>query len=623
MSRKNTLLPDDEITSTEQLLTLIRNNDVNNDVIVETSDKELPHKVNSDSENVIIGVDIRENDIRFVKIASDNKGFWKFIDCQRSLYSTAGDDSEAVSPKSISNHIKAFIGDSKQYRIWAFVSSEKSDVKHIMIPRVQEKHLANTIFWRAKKEMGFDEEVTYINYELIGDITQKGIGKTAVMVYTIPKQHLKSLKELFINAGYSLAGISTQEFSTQNLLRGDILSGSGDTIATLSIGQSYSKICMYRRSYLILTRKIKACLNSMSESLVEKINENYANDIQSDQMYSLDYARNLLLKIISQSSQPGSADDENAIDQDQIFKGIFPAVERLLRQIERTFQHFNSLFPEDIISQLYIEGPVSRFIHVIQFISKELDINVSALDVIRPGIPQFVDYKTQNPNVNGECYTPAIGLAISDYNESAPNFLFDYQDKERMKLNTRINKGIRIGLTIATILCFCVLLFQIFDSRQNKHEIIALKEKLTASGPRVDQNLILQEAARMKNLYKSQKKIAEKYLGLAVITELIERNPNYLQLNRIRLDLGLKNIKKRRIKNEKSATIEGMVFKEKAGQRGRDIFETSLANYILSLEKSPIFVNPSIREKSFEHLDQYGEVLIFEIQVQIQSCTTE
>lgn len=613
------MLPDDEITSTEQLLTLIRNNDVQNEVIVESSATELPQKADPEGDSITIGVDIRENDIILVKIATASKGSWKLIDCQHYQLPSAASNSEIAAPKSISNYVKGFIGDTKQYRLWAFVSSEKADVKHILIPKVQEKQLSNTIFWTAKKEMAFDEETTFINYELIGDITQKGIGKTSVMVYTIPKQQIASQKELFLKAGYSLAGISTPEFSTQNLLRGDILSGSGDTIATLCIGQSYSKISVYRRGYLTLTRRIKACLNSMSESLVDKIKESYGNDIQSDQMFSLDYARDLLLKNISQSIQPEIEDDENAIDQNQIFNGIFPAVERLARQIERTFQHFNTLYSEDVITHLYIEGPVSRFSIMTQYISKELDLKVFPLDVVRPGIPQFVDYKAQNPTVTGERFTPDIGLAMSDYLESAPNFLFDYLDKERMKLNERINKGIRIGLTIATILCFCLLLFQIFDSRQNNHEIKALKEKLTACGPRVDQNLILQEAARMKNLYKSQKKIAEKYLGLATITELIERNPNYIQLNRIRLDIGPLVVKKRRTKSDKRAIIEGIVFKEKRGSQGRDIFETSLANYILSLEKSPIFVNPSIREKNFEHIDRFGEVLMFELQVQIQS----
>lgn len=613
------MLPDDEITSTEQLLTLIRNNDEQNDVIEESSPVEMPQKVEPERDNITIGIDIRDHDIILVKIASTTKGLWKLIDCQRSQLSADNSESENVTPKRISNCIKNFIGNIKQYRLWAFVSSEKTDVRHVLIPKVQEKQLAKSIFWTAKKEMNFDEELTYLNYELIGDITQKGIGKTSVMVYTIPKHQIISIKELFVHAGYPLSGISTPEFSTQNLLRGDLLSGSGGTIATLRIEETYSKISVYRHGYLTLTRKIKACLNSMSESLVEKIKENYASSMDTNHMFSLDYARNLLIKNISQSRHPEIVEDENSIDQNQIFNGIFPAVERLVRQIERTFQHFNTLFSEDIINLLYIEGPVGRFGSMTQYISEELNINVSSLDVVRPGIPHFAEFKKKDPGVYGEHFTPAIGLAMSDYQESAPNYLVDYLDKERMILNERINKGIRIGLTIATILCFCLLIFQIFDSRQNKYEIKALKEKLTAHGPRVDQNLILQEAARMKSLYKSQKKIAEKYFGLATITELIERNPNYIQLNRIRLDIGPLVVKKRRRKSDKRAIIEGMVFKEKIGQQGRDIFETSLANYVLSLEKSPIFINPSIREKSFEHIDRYGEVLIFELQIQIQS----
>lgn len=612
------MLPDDEITSTEQLLTLIRNNDEKNDVIEESSPVEMPQKAEPERENNTIGIDIRDREIIFVKIASSTKGAWKLIDCQRNQFSADDSEFEDVTPKRISNYVKNFIGDIKHYRLWAFVSSEKTDVRHVLIPKVQEKQLAQSIFWTAKKEMNFEEESTYLNYELIGDITQKGIGKTSVMVYTIPKQKISFLKELFFNAGYPLAGISTPEFSTQNLLRGDLLSGSGGTIATLSIGESYSKISVYRHGYLTLTRKIKSCLNSMSESLVEKIKDNYSGSVESDHLFSLDYAKNLLIKNISQNSHSDVVEDENSIDQNQIFNGVFPAVERLVRQVERTFQHFNTLFSEDLISHLYIEGPVSRFKAMVQYISEELDLNVSPLDVVRPGVPQFVEYKAQNPIVSGEYFSPAIGLAMSDYQEAAPNYLVDYLDKERIIRNDRINKGIRIGLTIATILCFCLLIFQIFDSRHKKYEIKFLKEKLTAYGPRVDQNLILQEAARMKSLYKSQKKIAEKYLGLATITELIERNPTYIQLNRVHLDIG-PLIKKRRIKSDKRAVIEGMVFKEKIGQQGRDIFETSLANYILSLEKSPIFINPSVREKSFEHIDRYGEVLIFELQVQIQS----
>ena len=603
------MLPDDEITSTEQLLTLIRNNDVQNDVNAPPTTKNPIHTIDSEGDHITVGVDIRENDIMLVKIGTASRTNWKLLDCVHQQLPT--DDNDGITPNTISQYVRNFIGDTKQYRLWAFVSSEKADVKHILIPKVQEKELTNTIYWTAKKAMEFNEKTSFVDFEILGDITQKGIGRTSVMVYTVPKQQIASTLDLFTNAGYPLSGISIPEFSIQNLLRGDLLSGSGDTIASLSINQTYSKISVYRRGNLTFTRRIKVCLNSMSEALVDSINV-----MQTEQALSVDYARNLLLKNISQSSE---GDDKNDIDQDKIFKGIRPAVERLVRQIERTFQHFNSLYQDEVITQLYIEGQASRFGSLTQYISRELKINVLPLDVVGPGVPQFVDYKVTNPNVAGELITLAIGLTISDYQKSAPNLLFDYQDKERINLNSRINKGIRIGLTIAAILCFCLLMFQIFDSSQNKSEIKALKEQLAAYGPRVDQNLILQEAARMKNLYQSQKKIAAKYLGLATVTELIERNPDYIQLNRIRLDMGPLPDQKRRSKIDKRAIIEGTVFKAKSGQRGRDIFETSLGNYMLSLEKSPIFVKPSIREKSFEHIDRYGEVLLFELHLGIQS----
>ena len=621
------MLPDDEITSTEQLLTLIRNKDeqrdaTHNGVVGETVSPESVKKIDPDSDHITVGVDIRENSITLVKIRPSSRTDWKLIDCEQKVFSPEkSTHSEALPAKELSKFLGEFIGNAKKYQIWAFVSSEKTNVRHILIPKVHKKQLSNTIFWSAKNEMGLDDS-SFIDFEILGDITQKGIGKTAVMVYTVPKIEIKTLKNLFINAGFPLTGISMPEFSTQNLLRRDLLSGSGDTVATLSIRNTYSKISIYRRGNLTFTRRIKACLNSMSESLVDSIKESYFNLTQSDNhSLSVDYARDLLLKNISAniSTQEIDSSSDTGIDQGNIFDGVLPALERLSRQIERTFQHFNSSFKEDSIKHLYIEGMVSRFKPLNQFVSEQLGITVSPLDVVTPGVPQFMEYKAQNQIFSGERFTPAIGLAISDYQSSNPNFLFDYIDKERILFNERVNKGILIGLTVIAILCFCLLFFQIIDSSNNKQEIKSLKDNLAEFGPRVDQHLILKEAARMKNLYKSQKKIASKYLGLATVTELIEKNPGFIRLNRIRLDMGPLATKKRRSVSNKIAIIEGTVFKEKVGQKGRDFFETSLANYMLALENSPIFSNPSIRGKEFEYIDRYGEVLIFELQINVKS----
>lgn len=625
------MLPDDEITSTEQLLTLIRKNNVHNDTIVVDPTQEFhPKRDNTDNDHVTIGVDIRENNITLVKIGPSAKIKWKLIDCKHEVLEGAKEsenDIKDVTSQILSDSIGNFIGDAKKYQIWTFVSSEKSDVRYILVPKVQDKLLTNTVFWSAKKEMDINEERDFFDFEIIGDITQKGIGKTAVIVYKMPEAQIKDLKKLFSNAGYPLTGISIPEFSTQNLLRGDLLSGSGDTVATLGVGNSYSTISVYRRGNLTLTRRIKACLNSMSEALVDSIKESYYHLTQTDHALSVDYAKNLLLKHISDDNFSENL-EENVIDdadtnQNNLFDGIFPAVERLVRQIERTFQHFNMLFKEDDIRHLYIEGEISRFKPLNAYISKQLNITVSSLNIVIPGVPQFAEYKTNHPLDNCDRFTAAIGLAMSDYQELSPNFLLDYRDKERINLNSRINKGLRIGLTIAVILCFCLLFFQIVESKYKSSEITDLKGKLAEFGPRVDQELILKEAARMKNLYSIQKKIAKKYLGLATVTELIEKNPDYIQLNKFRIDAGSLTNKYRKWEGKGRAIIEGTVFKENNAQRGRDAFETSLANYMLSLESSPIFSNPSIRGKTFEYINRYGEVLVFELSIKIQSESKE
>jgi Tfp pilus assembly PilM family ATPase len=109
---------------------------------------------------------------------------------------------------------------------------------------------------------------------LQGEVVEQGINKWMTMVYTAPKDEVDELKGLFSQIGLPLSGISITPFAIQNIFKtGWMTSAVEGIVASLFIGNDFSRIDIYAGGKLIMTRGIKAGINSMVETLMERLME--------------------------------------------------------------------------------------------------------------------------------------------------------------------------------------------------------------------------------------------------------------------------------------------------------------------------------------------------------------
>ena len=57
--------------------------------------------------------------------------------------------------------------------------------------------MANPVFWSFRKEVAFDEKADIFDFEVLGEIDDKGVRKTEVMAYSAPKKEVLLLENLF------------------------------------------------------------------------------------------------------------------------------------------------------------------------------------------------------------------------------------------------------------------------------------------------------------------------------------------------------------------------------------------------------------------------------------------
>ncbi len=165
--------------------------------------------------------------------------------------------------------LHSFCGSFANCSIWTMVTAGEANVSYLKVPRVPKKQLQNVVYWSAKKELSFDDKDSVFDFELQGEITDQGIPKYLVMVYTAPKAEIEGIKALFSDIGVPLAGITLAPFAVQNVFRSGWMGYDEGAFAALYVGDDFSRIDIYHGENLAMTRVVKTGISSMVEAIAD------------------------------------------------------------------------------------------------------------------------------------------------------------------------------------------------------------------------------------------------------------------------------------------------------------------------------------------------------------------
>jgi hypothetical protein len=325
--------------------------------------------------------------------------------------------------------------------------------------------------------------------------------------------------------------------------------------------------------------------------------------------HELEQAHQLFFGGIHDASPSSIDDQQRLLKEDKIFNMFLPALERLVRQVERTLRHYSLNYENARVEKIYISSGVNPHPRIVGYISEELGISTEILNPFADS-PNFQTMVPIPESVSEQsAYVPAMGMALSN-NTLTPNFLYTYKDKQTAVRSQRINRGVFGGFLLVMALCVGVSFWQDIQVKEKQHKKLQLKQRLERINLRVDKALILKLVEETQLQRRELGDIGEKYFGIAVINEITDLTPSSVRLLSISTQLseppGKKAVKKEKKKEgaKRTLVIDGVV-------RGdRLVLESTLAGYLMELKNSPMFDRPTIRQKSLE-LYEDKEVLRF------------
>jgi hypothetical protein len=216
-------------------------------------------------------------------------------------------------------------------------------------------------------------------------------------------------------------------------------------------------------------------------------------------------------------------------------------------------------------------------------------------------------------------FGPALGLALSD-NRHTPNLIFTYRDRDREASVIRINRSVFAAFIASVLLCAGVFAFQNLAIAQKREVLTGIEAQMAQLGQPVDQNRLLQMAAKVTQRRQLSRGYAERYLGMVLISELAVLTPEKIRFTALKINLGpvrtgdaakqpSDGAKAPRVEE---VTVEGLILGE------RQLLETSLASYVMALEGSPLFRQVSIQKNAVEAYIK-GEALHFILLLKVEA----
>lgn len=626
----------DEISSTERLLDLIRNKGKKEpDAEVESPSQSATAGLKASLKKVIpfkkkttIGVDIGGRSLKLVAISQSSEKKMKLADFSVVPFEPDLTRENPQFPRFLRSALTNFCGSTKGVEIWSAISSANVETRYVKIPKVPAKQVPNAVYWTYKKEVSFNEKTDIFDFEILGDVTEEGVRRTEVICYSAPLHEIQTLKNIFVRSGYPLTGVSIIPFSIQNILRTRWIEPGTDNLCNLFIGKDWSRIAIFTNGNLILSRDIKSGVISMIEAIRETIDaarkETAERGIAPDHRDQADVVEksgndgddaDRLFRQLIDDAVPTTTERGVNFNSDAIFEMILPALERVVRQVDRTIDHYRLHFSRESVGKIFISGQVCSNKRIVEYIGSQLDIPIAVIDPFEtdPSVLANVSIPEAVPERGG--FVPSIGLALSD-NSITPNFIYTYKEKSQLANVVRFNR-IVFGLIVFVLtLCVGFNYWQGHEIKLKKGIRAQLQQRVDSSIPYVDQNLIIQMVAQKHQKTSAMQKLGQRYKGMAVISEIARTTPAQVHLLSITVEFGSDAVaeKSAKQKNEKFKTniliLEGMI----AGDRLT--FDSSLANYLVRLKKSPIFTEAKIQRKSIEKFND-KETLRFTAQLNL------
>lgn len=364
-----------------------------------------------------IGLDIGTSTIKAIKIKKHKTGY-ELIGAE--IFSLTSESIEELDPDTkmslYVNSIKKII---KQKNIGTkivttAIPGDSAIIRYIKVPYDTPEALKTIVPVQAEQYIPLGMDQVIFDYQVLNELEEEGQKKMEVLIVAVKNETMSQHLDLLKAAGVNPFVIDVDSFALCNAYSLNLEEESetgvkADTVALINIGARFTSVTIVENGIPHFSRDINIGGNNFTKEIQREFNLSFAQaeELKKQQAVIMVESEEILL------TTPSSEDSKSV----KIFEAITPALNKLLNDIRRSFDYYESTVKKRPVQKILLSGGSSKIKNIDRFLSERL------------GIPVEINFPFKNININSKnfdfdflranavSFNVALGLALRTRSE--------------------------------------------------------------------------------------------------------------------------------------------------------------------------------------------------------------
>jgi len=319
----------------------------------------------------LVGLDIGNHTIKLVHLK--NKGV-KLALAHLVIREIPPEVQEEADPDVKNDQLVELIKQifkEQDLRIKDVVTSIPGDdviVRYIKLPYMSEEELKNVIALETEQYIPLSIDQVVLDFTVLGELEEEGQKKLEVLLVAAKEEIVDRHLELLGRAGLNPFVLDVDSFALSNAFEHNYGRVSGETLGLINLGAKLTTINIVEDGVSHLTRDVAVAGN------------NFTREIQQE--FSLSYAEAEELKRQQGQAQTETEDLIQFENQDvnnksaRIGDAITPVLNKLLAEIRRSFDYYESSIRKKPVSRIFLSGGTARLKNIDKYLAEKLNVPV-------------------------------------------------------------------------------------------------------------------------------------------------------------------------------------------------------------------------------------------------------
>src|ERR1035437_3939018 len=324
-------------------------------------------------ENQLIGLDIGSSTIKAVKLKKLKEGFELTGAEIINVSSESADEMDPdVKHALFVNTIKKIIKQKNisGKKVVTAIPSDSAIIRYIKVPYMTEEELKNMIPYDAEQYIPLGMDQVVFDYKVLNEIEEENQKKLEVLLVAVKNETMGQHLTLLKDAGVEPVVIDVDSFSLCNAYSLNVNDDSetgvkADTVALINMGAKFTTITICEKDIPHLTRDVNIGGNNFTKEIQREFNLSFS---QAEEMKKQHAAIVVESEALLLNSMPSSDDDKSS----RIFEAITTALNKLLNDVRRSFDYYESTVKRKPVQKILLSGGTSKIKNIDRFLSERL-----------------------------------------------------------------------------------------------------------------------------------------------------------------------------------------------------------------------------------------------------------